>query len=138
MALLRPEHIKEIAKYVAMGEIVFVHKNSRKIQPMPKPEESVEEWKEKCAVLEADNKNWLKIKTVPLDDELHLRKEFIEEATNQHVKKQLSNALNRKNPMRNFQHVIESDEILHQHWRNYKKVAYQNWVTNFVIDQYNY
>ncbi len=138
MGLVRTEDIKEIAVHISQGVLVFVHKSSRKIMAMPEPEEGKNEWKAQCDKLEADDKNWLKIKTISMDDEIHLRKGFILEATDQHVKKQLTNALNRKKPLRNFTQVVESDEILNQHWRNYRKVAYQDWVSNYIIEAYNY
>ncbi len=138
MSILKSEQIKEIAIHVAEGIIVFVHKKTGQIRPMPEPEEEKDNWKETCDQLTADEKQWLKIIKVPFDDELHLRKGFIDDATDNHVKRQLTNALKRNNPMRNFQQVVEGDEILNIHWRNYRKSAYEYWVSNYIIDRYNY
>jgi len=138
MALLKAEDIKEIAGHVSNGILVFVHKHTKEIRPLSDTENGAENWKAMFAELEADDKNWLKIMEVPLDDEIHLRKEFIEEVTDNNVKKQLTNALKRKNPIRNFQQAIQGDEILQIHWRNFSKGAYQDWVSNYIIDEYNY
>jgi len=142
MAVLRTEHIKEISSHVSEGVMVFGNKKTREIRAMIglESEEKLEraKWKSAFDLMQADEKNWLLISKIPLDDEIFLRKGFIVEATDNQVKRQLTNALNRKDPIRNFHQVVEGDEILNQHWLNYRKGAYQKWVSDFIIAAYNY
>jgi len=49
--------------------------------------------------------------------EIALAKDLIEELRDKSTRRELSNALNRKNPVRNFHNLMENNIDLYQHWR---------------------
>ena len=90
------------------------------------------------AEIERKIEKYLKIGKLSAESELRIMKDFPDELPDKSIRKQLSNALNRKNPVRNFMQVIESDMELNQHWRNFKVEEYQRWVSNMMIEAYIY
>ena len=65
-------------------------------------------------------------------------KDFLLEVTDSSVKKELTNALRRKNPQRNFMQVIESRIDIGQHWRRFKSQQCEEYVRQVFIDEYNH
>lgn len=138
--------IKEIAQHLDSGSTCYINRNTGEIKVIENAkevraegdEEAIALRKAEVAELEAKSERFLKMEPMPSNYYLQVMRDFIEELREPDVMKQLSNALNRKKPMRNFTQVVSSDEILGQHWFNFKSEEYQRYVSNFIIDAYNY
>ena len=141
MSRLKQSAIKEIAREITIGNTCYIHRYSAKITTI---DNSIEDpdllaaQEKTLAELERKIENYVKIEKLSTEDQLVIMKDFLEELPDKSVRKQLSNALNRKNPVRNFKQAIESDMELNQHWGNFNFEEYQRYVSNFVIDAYNY
>jgi|AntRauTorckE5430_2_1112549.scaffolds.fasta_scaffold03301_3 hypothetical protein len=133
--------IKEIAKEIAIGNTCYIQMTTKKVTTI---DHSIEDTKliaaqeEIQAELEQKVENYIKIEKLSAEDKRVIMEYFLEELPDRSVRKELSNALNRKNPTRNFNKVVESDIDLNQHWRNFKSEEYQRWVSNFIADAYLY
>jgi hypothetical protein len=133
--------IKEIAKEIAIGNTCYIQMTTKKVTTI---DYSIEDTKliaaqeEIQAELEQKVENYIKIEKLSAEDKRVIMEYFLEELPDRSVRKELSNALNRKNPTRNFNKVVESDIDLNQHWRNFKSEEYQRWVSNFIADAYLY
>ncbi len=141
MSIIKPSVIKEIAKEIMIGNTCYIHRYTSKIT---KVDQSIEGPGEKAsqekiiAELERKIEDYVKIEKLNTQDQLSIMKDFLEDIPDKSVRKQISNALNRENPVRNFNQAMESDMELNQHWRNFKSEEYQRWVSNFIIEAYNY
>ncbi|MFT4664759.1 MAG: hypothetical protein ACI8YQ_003938 [Polaribacter sp.] len=141
MPILSPASIKEVTRELTDGYTCFIHKRSAKITVINLDSEDAEEiaaQKEIQVGLEGKPERFLKIEPMPEKDLLVIMRDFLEEVADRGKRKQLSNALNRKKPVRNFMQEVESDMELRQHWKNHGFEAYQDWVSEFVIDAYNF
>lgn len=133
--------IKEIAREIAIGNTCYIQRHTAKITTIDNSIEDVELKAAQAltkAELEKKIENYVKIEKLSAKDELAIMNNFLEELSDRSVRKQLSNALKRKNPVRNFNMAVESDVVLNQHWMNFNVKAYQRWVSNAIIDAYNY
>ncbi len=141
MPVLQPASIKQVARELSEGNTCYINKRSTKIITIDKYIEDPEEiaaQAEAQEAMDAKPERYLKIEPMPDKDLLVIMRDFLEEVADRGKRKQLSNALNRKKPIRNFTQAVESDMELKQHWRNYGFEEYQRWVSNVVIDAYNY
>ncbi|MFK8009731.1 MAG: UPF0158 family protein [Saprospiraceae bacterium] len=133
--------IKEIAEEIALGNTCYVNRKSVKITTIDHSIEDPQKLatqEQTLAELERKIDKYLKIEKLSAENEMRIMKDFPEELPDKSVRKQLTNALNRKNPVRNFMQVVESDIALNQHWRNFKVEEYQRWVSNIMIEAYIY
>ena len=141
MSKLQQSAIKEIARAIALGNTCYIHRYTAKITII---DHSIEDTEmiaaQELIQLELEQKieSHLKIEKLSTEDQLVIMRDFLVELSDRSVRKQLSNALNRKNPVRNFNQTVESDIGLHQHWKKFNFDEYQQWVSNFIIDAYNY
>lgn len=141
MAIVKESTIKEIAKEVAIGNTCYVHRSTMKITTIDhslEDEKLIAAQAKKEAEMDAKIERYVRIAKPSVDDQLEMMEYFIEEFQDKSIRKQLSNALRRKNPIRNFMQTIESDMELQLHWGNFSRGEYQRWVSNFIIDSYNY
>ena len=95
---------------------------------------------QKQTEIEIENKieNYVKLNKLSEKIQLMIMKDFLDEIVDKSVRKELSNSLKRKSPIRNFTREIESNMGLNQHWENYNGKESERWVTNILIDAYNY
>ena len=141
MSIVKQAVINQLAKEVAKGNTCYVNRRTSKITIIDNSAEDENVVNQQVELLEQIKKkidNYVKIEEPDQDYQLNIMKEFLDELTDRSVSKQLSNALNRKNPMRNFKMAVASDMDLNNHWSNYKSEEYQRWVANVIIDAYNY
>lgn len=141
MSIVKPVVINQLAKEVAKGNICYVNRRTSKITVIDNSlEDESELIKQAEALTQIEKKidNFVKIEEPGNNEMLIIMKEFLDELTDRSVAKQLSNALNRKNPMRNFKTAVMGDMDLNNHWMNYKSEEYQRWVANVIVDAYNY
>lgn len=141
MPVLQQSSIREIATEIAKGNTCYVNKLTTDITII---DFSLEDEKKIAAqeklILELERKmdDYVKVEKLTTENELVIMKDFLVEIADKSVRKQLSNALNRKNPIRNFNQTVESDMALQIHWRNFNFEEYQRWISNFIIDAYNF
>ena len=139
MSLLKQATVKEIAREIANGNTCYINRRSVKITSI---DHSIEDPKKLATqaqtlnTLEREIEKYLKIEKLSAEDELRIMKDFPEELSDKSVRKQLSNALNRKNPVRNFMQVVESEIGLNQHWKNFKAEEYQRRVSIIMVEAY--
>lgn len=139
MSLKTQATIKEIAKVIVNGNTCYIDRRSVKITTIDYSIEDPEQLaaqEEMQAELERKIEKYLKIEKLGTKKDLMIMKSFAEELPDKSVRKELSNALNRKKPVRNFMQVVESDIGLHQHWKNYKVEEYQRRVSNMLVAAY--
>jgi Uncharacterised protein family (UPF0158) len=143
--ILRPNIIKEIAYSLNVGSTCYVHKGTHEVTTInsavareAEEQEAADSLQETIEHMEAKTDLYLKIEQMPSQTQIQMMRDFIEEIPEPELGRELTNALNRKNPIRNFTQVINSNEGLGQHWHNFKMEEYQRWVSNFIIDAYNY
>jgi len=132
---------KAIAKELQKGNICYLNKQSLKITTVVDLEEGMENTPERQQQVEQLEKNIRKYMFIPRMSEhekVHVMKDFIDEELSNSIKKELKNALKRKNPVRNYMRIIENDEILEQYWLNFKAKWYQEWVRGYLLDIYKY
>lgn len=141
MSILPQSKINAMAKEIAIGNTCYIHRFTSKITTI---DHSIEDTKllaaqeETQAELEKKIENYVKLEKLNAEDKLVIMNNFLEEVVDRSVRKQLTNALKRKNPARNFTTAVEGDMELNQHWRNFNVKEYQRWVANVIIDAYNY
>jgi len=135
MSVPSPAVVKEIAREIAAGNACYVHKKSEEIIVIDKSTEDVKTiaaQKQRQIELTKEIENYTVIEKMPTKTRLSIMKTFLLEVDDKSERKQLSNALNRKNPVRNFNQVIQSNMELNQHWRNFNKKECQHWVYEVI------
>ena len=141
MKILPQSTIKEIAGEIADGNTCYYHRYTGEITIIDysiEDKDLIAAQEQIQTELEKKIESYVKIEKLSIASQLVIMKEFLEELPDRSVRKQLSNALNRKNPARNFNTAVEGDIGLNQHWQNYNFKAYQEWVSTVIIDVYNY
>jgi len=141
MSKLQLPLIKQLAREIAKGNTCYIERYNKKITVIDHSTEDAKEiaaQEEALALVEKKIENHLKLEKLSTEDQIEIMSYFIDEVADKSIRKQLSNGLKRKNPIRNFMQTIESDMELNQQWRIFKFEEYQRWVSNFIIDAYNY
>lgn len=139
MTKVHHQDIKEIANAIANDNTCYVHRQTAKVTII---DHSIADAKllaaqeQTLASIENKIEKHLKIEPLKPKESRLIMVEFLDELPDKSVRKQLSNALNRKNPVRNFMQTIESDMELNQHWRNFNAKEYHRWVSNILIEAY--
>ncbi|MDA9181899.1 UPF0158 family protein [Saprospiraceae bacterium] len=133
--------IREIVKEIAKGNTCYMDRYTSKITIIDNSIEDVEEiaaHKKTEIEIEKKIENYVKLNKLSEKIQLMIMKDFLDEIVDKSVRKELSNSLKRKSPIRNFTREIESNMGLNQHWENYNGKESERWVTNILIDAYNY
>ena len=135
MSILSLPVVKEIAGEIAAGNACYVHKKSEKITVIDKSTEDVKTiaaQEQQQSEVEKEIEDYFVIEKMPTKTRLSIMRTFLAEVDDKSERKQLSNALNRKNPVRNFTQVIESNMGLNLHWSNFNKKECQHWVYEVI------
>ena len=133
--------IREIVKEIAKGNTCYMDRYTSKIITIDNSIEDMEEIAaQKQTEIEIEKKieKYVKLNKLSEKIQLMIMKDFLDEIVDKSVRKELSNSLKRKSPIRNFTREIESNMGLNQHWENYNAKESERWVTNILIDAYNY
>ena len=141
MEKVRSSTIREIAHEIARGNTCYLHRNTKKITTIDHSIDDSElmATQEKVqAELEKSFSSYIKLEKLNHQEQRAIMDDFAKEFQDKTIQKQLSNALSRKNPVRNFNQIIENDMELRQHWLNFNKEEYFRWVTNFIDEAYFY
>lgn len=132
---------KAIAKELLAGNICYVNRQNRQINTIVDLEDGMENTPERQAKLEKlENsiKKYYKVPRMSAAEEIHVMKDFAEEDLVLSIKKELQNALKRKNPKLNFLKILEHHEDLNDYWPIFKAKWYQEWVRGYLLDVYRY
>ena len=141
MTKIQPSVIKEIAREIATGNTCYLNKKSTKFTTI---DHSTEDTKmlaaqeKTLAEIGKRMKNYIKIEKLSKQSELVIMEDFAEEFQDKSIRKQISNSLKRKNPVRNFNQLMESNIELNLQWKNFSFGEYQRWVSNSILDGYRY
>ena len=141
MSKIKEAVIKEIAREIAKGNTCYLQRSNKKITTIHHSIQDVKliATQEKTqAELERKIGRHIKIVKLSTDEQLVIMKDFVEELSDRSARREVSNALNRKNPIRNFNQVMEGNLDLNSHWRSFNSKEYQRWVSNFIADAYHY
>lgn len=141
MAILGQSTIREIAKEIASGNTCYVHRSTRKITTIDASLEGIENISAKAEVLaliEKKSGEYVKIEKLSTQEQLVIMRDFMDELPDRAVRKQIANALSRKNPIRNFEQSVGGDTELSQHWENFNFEEYQTWVSNLIYDEHKF
>lgn len=141
MSLIQKSAIKEIAREIALGNTCYIDRYSSEVTTIDHGIEDAEQLAAQAqtqAELERKIDNYVKIAKLTAAEQMVIMKDFLDEQPDRSVHKQLTNALSRKNPVRNFMQAVESDMALSQHWQNFNLSEYQRWVSDLIIEAYNY
>lgn len=133
--------IIEIVEQIALGNTCYMDRYTSKITTFDnssKDTELLATQKETLSQIEKKIERYVKVEKLGEKDQLMIMRDFLDEITDKSVRKELSNALKRKSPVRNFTTEVESNMGLNQHWANFNSRESERWVTNFLIDAYNY
>ncbi len=141
MSRIKEAVIKQIAREIAIGNTCYLHRTNKKVTTIDHSTEDtklIAAQEQTQAKLERVIDSYIKIEKLSADEQLVIMKDFIEEVGDRSARREVSNALNRKNPVRNFNQVMEGDLELNSHWRRFNNKEYQRWVFNFIADGYHY
>lgn len=125
------EIITEVAKLVNRGNTCYINRKNRKIvtiRPEDQSELNKELTIEKCIIVPPMPKQTLDL----------VMQDFLPEVADNSLRKELINALRRKNPMRNFMQVVDNSVDSGQHWRRYKAQRCEQYVRQVFLDEYNH
>ena len=132
---------KAIAKALQAGNICYVNRQSREITTVVDLIDGVEDTPERQAQiekLEAKIKKYYKVPRMSPAEAIHIMHDFVDEDLASGSKKELKNALKRKNPTRNFLQILENQEELYEYWLIFQAKWYQEWVRGYLLDIYRY
>lgn len=141
MSLLPQSFINEIAKEVSKGYTCIVRKRKRMITALD-PSLTEEELQERHGkvLTEYERRPDDYVKIVPPSEtiQLQIMGDFRDQLADKSDHKQVANALKRNAPFRNFSQLMESNIELNAYWRNYATEAYQDYVADVIVEDYNY
>jgi len=132
---------KAIAKALQAGNICYVNRQTREITTVVDLLDGVQDTPERQAQLEkleAKIKKYYKVPRMSSEEAIHIMHDFVEEDLAFANKKELTNALRRKNPTRNFLDILQHNEELYEYWLIFKAKWYQEWVRGYLLDVYRY
>lgn len=132
------ETAKEVAKLLEEGHMCFVERSTRDITPILLEEINSPENKTKISSIEHKISNYIKVEEMPNHTLLFNMQDFLEEVTDQDIKRELATSLKRKKPTRNFLQVVTSRFDINQHWKLFITKRYIAYVEKVFITDYNY
>ncbi|MEE9373090.1 MAG: UPF0158 family protein [Saprospiraceae bacterium] len=130
--------VKEVAKLLEQDQMCYVDRATREVTKIDLSQKKSPEIKEQIILLEQKSAKYLKIVPMPRQTLVFTMQDFLQEVTDQEIKKELRNGLKRKHPMRNFMQIVESRYDINQHWNLFKSEQYAKYVGQLFINDYNY
>ncbi len=133
---LSKEVIEDVAGWLDMGMICYVHKESHKVLYMPDPMDSFETegFEDVEEEIEKNGENYMEFEKMCSSDSFSVMEDFIDEVENPETKKRLQYALDNRKPFRNFRNVIDQIDNLREQWFKFKTEQYEKWV-RFQIEE---
>ncbi len=128
------EVVKKVAKLVFQGNTCYIDRKTREISTI----EITDDESKLTETLEENIEKYIKVLPMPTQVLGFAMKDFLQEVTDQEVRKELINGLKRNNPTRNFLQVVESRYDIQQHWIHFKADQCEEYVKKIFINEYNY
>lgn len=132
------ETAKEVARLLEQGYMCYVERANRAITPILLTEMKTPEAQELIAPIENKISRYIKVDPMPTHKLLFNMEYFLEEVTDQDIRRELNGALKRKNPTRNFLQIVRSRLDINQHWKLFITENYIDYVEKEFIKDYNY
>ncbi len=133
------QQIVEIADYLEAGMRCFVNIKSGEIKTVLDfdkwPSADEELWDEVNKELDENWSNYFEIEGMDSHQSFNLMADFTELIKDYKLKNRLINALNRSKPFRYFKWEVDNSGEHRQHWFDYKKMRYIEWVKDQFKDR---
>jgi len=127
---LTANDINEIADYLSMGMVCFIHKKTHKI--IYRPDDSqfyeTEGWEDVIEELEKNEDSYVRIEKMSSHESFIIMKRFIDEVADESIKKRLTHALEKNKPFHNFKYEIDQLDEERDQWFKFKSDQYNKWV----------
>ncbi len=140
MPTFTKEHIKEIAEQIDCGFRAFYHRQTGDLLFIPDslkhPGIEIEAWEEDIEKLDNNFSDYAEIEAMDSSDSFELMRDFTELLDNSNLlKKQLTIALTKKKPFREFKFLIDNSGDYRQQWFDFKNLKLRQWVENQIDEQ---
>jgi len=134
---LSEEIIKDVASWLDVGMVCFIHKETHKVLSMPDPIEfyEAEGFEDIRDEIEKNEDKYLQIDKMGSTESFGIMERFVDEVSSPEIKKRLLQALEKRKPFRNFKYEIDQLGEEREQWFKFKSRAYQEWVKNEISFQ---
>lgn len=124
------DQIKEIAEQLDCGFLAFYHKSSRELIFVPDSDRVIDidtnDWQNEFSKLKKNSSQYQEIHAMQSKDSYRVMADFAEQVKDTDLQAELINALNRKNPFREFKLAIDSSTE-RQVWFDFKNKRLIEW-----------
>lgn len=131
----KAEIIRDIAGELETGLRAFIHKTTGEPLFIPDfinyPECDPEAFHEALDELEENSDDYIEIRKWNSDEAFEMMLDFTEQLNDKKLKKQLSEALNKNKPFRNFKSIIDDSGEVRERWFEFKRI----WQEDYVVKQ---
>ena len=133
MESLTKEQIKEIAEQLDCGFRCFWHKKNGDFVFIPDtlryPDIDIDAWTDEMEKLDNNFGNYKEIAQLESSDSFEIMADFVGTLSDSNrLKDKLIDALNKKNPFREFKFLIDNSGEFRQKWLDFKNFRIQQWV----------
>jgi len=130
MMQLTDNQIKEIASQLECGYRCFLNRITGELVFIPDvnkfPDIEIESWSNEIENIESDNNDFVEIEPLESKDYFTIMFQYAETITDNNLKNKLISALNKRNPFREFKHVIDYSGEYRQKWFDFKNNKMQD------------
>ena len=136
---IKPERLKDIAQYLDMGMLCFYHKTNGELVYYPDELEFSgfeEDWVEETSKIEAAPDDYFELKKMDGRKAFKVMERFVSDITHIPTHNKLIDAITRKKPFANFNHLISYYPDLRQEWFAYKSQSNIDFVKD-QVEAYN-
>jgi len=135
MPTLTEQQIKEIAEQLDCGFRSFWHRTTNELLFVPdllsNPEFDGEIFDQDLEKLDNNFGDYIEIEKPNSSDSFEIMANFTERLNdNEKLKNELTKALNKKKPFREFKFVIDNSGVYRQQWFDFKNAQLKQWVTD--------
>jgi hypothetical protein len=127
------QEAKEIAEQLDCGFRVFCHKTTNELIFIPNtvnyPTMDMDAFEEENEKLDKYFTAYIEIEAMESKDSFQVMADFAEQLTDKKLQRKLYNALNKRNPFREFKFIIDNSGEQRQRWFDFKTSRYKDWVT---------
>ena len=132
--------IKEIAEFLDMGFLCYVHKQTGEIENYPDelkmPYFEEELWEDVKKKIDDDRENFIEFEGMNSNESVRVMERFVDSLEEGEVKNRLSYALNQSKPFKNFRYELDYYDDIKNRWFDFKASETNEWVKE-QIDSYN-
>lgn len=132
MATLSPETIRTIAEALEAGKECYVHREAQEVIALGDPERDPtidpDEHEMILERIETSREQYLHFERMPTDRSFAVMTAFIDRVRDQELWQELSYAIKRPRPFRNFRKMLETDPEYYQKWLNFRTKRYLAYV----------